>query len=204
VAGKKQYVQFLSKGLVGVDAANGKLLWRYDGTGSGPANMATPVARENMIYTPGQAVSSVVKLSATNGEVQAEEVYRVRGLPNAIGGAVLVDGFLYGTTRNDGLVCADFLSGDVKWKEPSLGMGALCSADGVLFFYGENGEVALVEASPQGYREKGRFTPADRPAHANDMEKTWAYPIVANGRLYVRDKNSLWCYDVSESAGKAR
>jgi outer membrane protein assembly factor BamB len=202
--GKKQIVQFLAKGLVGVDAANGKMLWRYDGTGSGPANMATPVAREIYIYSPGQAGSAVVKLTAANGDVQAEELYRVRGLPNAIGGAVLVDGYLYGTERSDGLVCADFLTGEVKWKTPSVGMGAVCSADGLLYVYGESGELALVEASPQGYREKGRFTPPDRPQHANDMEKTWSSPVVANGRLYVRDKSSLWCYDVSETAAGVR
>jgi outer membrane protein assembly factor BamB len=204
LGGNKQYVQFLAKGLVGIDAANGQMLWRYDGTGSGPANMATPVAMENLIYTPGQAGSAVVKLTATGSGVQAEEVYRVRGLPNAIGGAVEVGGYLYGTTRNDGLVCADFKTGDVKWKDPSIGMGAVCSADGLLFVFGENGEAALVEATPQAYREKGRFTPADRPEHSNDMEKSWAYPTVANGRLYLRDKGTLWCYDVSDGAGAKR
>ena len=94
-------------------------------------------------------------------------------------------------------------------------MGSLCYADGRLYVHGENlpGEVALVEATPEGYREKGRFTPADGPTNRISplaekafsekkgkvgSGKTWAYPIIANGRLYIRDWNCLWCYDVKE------
>ena len=198
--GKKQYVQFLSKGVVGVDAATGKMLWRYNGTGGGPANMATPVAHDEHIYTPGQAGGGLAKLTATGDTISAEQVYLTRGLPNAIGGAVLIGDNLYGTARNAGLVCADFKTGAVKWADPSIGVGAVCSADGLLFVYGENGDVALVEASPDAYREKGRLTLPDKPQHASPQEKSWAYPVVANGRLYVRDKNSLWCYDVSDRA----
>lgn len=198
-AGRKQYVQFLSKGVVGVDAATGNLLWRYDETGGGPANIATPVAGDGHVYAPGQQTAGLVKLTSGANSVSAEQVYLKRDLPNAIGGAVLVDGYLYGTTRA-GLVCADFKTGDVKWSDPSIGVGAICSADGLLFVYGEKGEVAMVEATPAEYRERGRFTPLDKPSHRDAREASWAYPIVANGRLYLRDKNSLWCYDVSQRA----
>jgi hypothetical protein len=47
-----------------------------------------------------------------------------------------------------------------------------------------------------GYRERGRFTPPEPPAHPNNMEKAWAYPVVANGKLYIRDHGCLWCYAV--------
>jgi outer membrane protein assembly factor BamB len=197
--GKKQYVQFLSKGVVGVDAATGRFLWRYNETGGGPANIATPVAADGHVYSPGQQAAGLVKLTANGNGVNAEQVYLKRGLPNAIGGAVLLDGNLYGTTRT-GLVCVDFKTGDVKWSNPSVGVGSICSADGLLLVYGENGEVALVEATPTEYREKGRFTPPDKPGHREAREKSWAHPVVANGRLYLRDKNVLWCYDVSQRA----
>jgi outer membrane protein assembly factor BamB len=197
--GKKQYVQFLSKGVVGIDAATGKLLWRYNATGGGPANMATPVADDGLVYTPNRTGSGLVKLTASGDGIEAEQVYLTRGLPNAIGGSVMIDGYLYGTTR-EGLVCADFKSGEIKWKDPSVGVGSVCAADGLLFIHSEAGELALVEVTPEAYREKGRLMLPDRPQRNNDREMSWAYPVVANGRLYIRDKNVLWCYDVSETA----
>ena len=83
----------------------------------------------------------------------------------------------------------------VKWQGKDLGAGSVCCADGRLYFHGEDGQVALVEATPDAYREKGRFTPPDPPSHGNKA-KAWAYPVVADGRLYVRDLGVLWCYDV--------
>lgn len=77
-----------------------------------------------------------------------------------------------------------------------LGAASLCCADGRLYLHGENGEVALVEASPQGCRAQGRFTPPDPPKRVNNVEKAWTYPVVAGGRLYLRDHGCLWCYDV--------
>jgi outer membrane protein assembly factor BamB len=197
--GKKQYVQFLAKGVVGVDAATGKFLWRYNATGAGPANIATPVAQDGLVYTPGRTGSGLVKLNPSGDGIEAQQVYLTRGLPNAIGGAVLVDGYLYGTTR-EGLVCAEFKTGEIKWKDPSVGVGAVCSADGLLFVHSESGAVALVEATSAAYREKGRITLPDKPQHANQGEKSWAYPAVAGGRLYLRDKNVLWCYGVGDAA----
>jgi outer membrane protein assembly factor BamB len=75
-----------------------------------------------------------------------------------------------------------------------VGAGAVCFADGNLYIHGENGDVALVEASPDSYREKGRFTPPEQPDRGRS--KAWAYPMVADGRLYIRHMGSLWCYDV--------
>jgi outer membrane protein assembly factor BamB len=134
---------------------------------------------------------------AGNG-VEAEQVYFERGLPSTIGGAVLVDGILYGTT-SQGLVAADFTTGKVRWQNESVGPASVLYADGNLYVFGEDGEIALVEASPDAYREKGRFSPPERPQHPRGArEKAWTYPVVANGRMYVRDLGTLWCYDVRE------
>ena len=84
----------------------------------------------------------------------------------------------------------------MKWQDRALGAASLCYADGRLYLHGENGEVALVEPGPESYRERGRFMPPGPPPHSQQMEKAWAYPVVANGRLYVRDHGTLWCYDV--------
>jgi outer membrane protein assembly factor BamB len=194
--GRKQYVQFLSKGIVGVDAKTGQFLWRYAEAAKGPAQMATPVARGEYVYGAANRVGGgLVRLKATPDGVSAEQVYFTRGLPNNIGGAVVVGDLLYGTTA-DGLVAADFLSGNLKWQEKSLGPSSIVSADGLLYLHGENGEVALVEASPEGFREKGRFTPPEPPSHRSAQEKSWAYPVVSGGRLYIRDGGTLWAYEV--------
>jgi outer membrane protein assembly factor BamB len=197
IAGGKQYVQFLQKGLVGIDAKSGKFLWRYDKTAQGsPANIPTPVGRDSFIYSAtGRGGASLIKLSAMQHSVTVDEVYASPKLPTAIGGVVLLGDYLFGTT-GQALVCSEFKTGEVKWTERGVGAGSLCYADGRLYLHGENGELALVDATPEGYREKGRFTPPDQPERG--QSKAWAYPVVANGRFYIRDSNVLWCYDVKE------
>jgi outer membrane protein assembly factor BamB len=197
IGGVKQYVQFLSKGLVGVAAADGKLLWRYDRTAAGsPANIPTPVVYQDHVYSAaGRSGGGLVKVTRDGDQWKAEEVYFESNLPKAIGGTVLLGQDLYGTS-SDSLMCVDFLTGDVKWRDRALGAASICFADGRLYLHGENGEVALVEASPEAYRELGRFTPPNPPDRGNS--KAWSYPVVAAGRLYIQDWGTLWCFDVRE------
>jgi outer membrane protein assembly factor BamB len=198
--GGKQYVQFVQKGLVGVDAKTGRFLWRYDKTAEkSMASIQTPVAYRDLVYSAtGQNGAGLAKIKSTDGRFEAEEIYFSRKLPNAIGGVVLLGETLYGTSAV-GLKCVDFSTGAIKWEDRSVGAGSLVAADGLLYLYGENGDVALVEATPEAYREKGRFTPPDRPE--KKLEKSWAYPALSDGRLYIRDLGTLWCYDVKEKAG---
>src|SRR6185369_6335478 len=158
-AGRKQYVQFLSKGIVGVDAKTGEFLWRYPQVAKGMAQMVTPVAGDEYVYGGAQGVGGgIVRLKAKPDGVGADEVYFARGLPNNIGGSVLVGNYLYGTAA-DSLDAVEFATGTIKWKADGIGGGSVACADGMLFVHGENGQVALVEATPDAYREKGRFTP---------------------------------------------
>jgi outer membrane protein assembly factor BamB len=197
VGGVKQYVQFLQKGVVGVDARTGKLLWRYEKTAQGsPANIPTPVAHDGYVYSAASMTGGgLVRLKVNQGAMEAEPVYFAPRLPASIGGAVQVGGHLYGT-GSQALLCVEFTTGTVKWQDRGVGPGAVCYADGRLYLHGENGDVALVEATPEAYREKGRFTPPDPPERGRS--KAWAYPVVANGRLYIRDLGTLWCYDITD------
>ena len=196
-AGARQYVQFLAQGVVGVDAKSGKFLWRYDHTtGKSPANIGTPVFGDSSIYTGTHYTGGgLVKLSADNGGVKADEVYFDKKLPTAIGGAVLIGDYLYGTTR-ELFLCVDFKTGTIKWqKERTMAPSSVCFVDNRLYLHGEtNGEVALIEASPDGYKEHGHFTPPGIPEKR--LGKAWSYPAVADGRLYIHDWGTLWCYDV--------
>lgn len=203
-AGRRQYVQFTGKGIVGVDATTGQFLWRYDEASKGPANIPTPVASGSYVYSSAGSVGgTLVHLTAADGGIKADKVYLTRGLPNTNGGSVLVGDTIYGTTR-EGLVAADFKSGAIRWQAEGIGAASIVAADGHLYLHGEDGRVALVEVTPDAYREKGRFTPPSQPQHAAAMEKAWPYPVVANGRLYIRDRGTLWAYDVAEPKGAGR
>ncbi len=195
--GIKQYVQFLAKGLVGVEAKTGKFLWRYDKTAKGsPANIPTPVAQDALVYSgSNRGGGGLVELKVGGEGIEATELYYATKLPTSIGGAIKVGDYLYGT-NSGGLMCVDFKTGDVKWQDRSVGAGSLCFAEGLLYLHGEKGDVALVEADSEGYHEKGRFTPPEQPDRGKSQ--AWAYPVVANGRLYIRDLGTLWSYDVKK------
>jgi outer membrane protein assembly factor BamB len=195
--GRKQYVQFLAKGLVGVDAQTGELLWRYGRTAeSSPANIPTPVADRGYVYSAtGRGGGGLVELKTEEGKIDAVQVYFSPRLPTGIGGTILLGDDLYGT-NGEVLQCVEFTTGEVKWQDRSIGASSLCFADGHFYLHGEtDGDVALVEATPEGYREKGRFTPPNLPEDGTG--KAWPYPVVANGRLYIRHLDSLWCFDVA-------
>ena len=195
--GTKQYVQFLQQGLIGVEAKTGKLLWRYQRSAQGsPAVIITPLADGDYIYSGAfRAGGAFVKPTRKVGDFVAEELYFNNKLPVGLGGVVKVGSNLYGSS-GQGVMCVDFRSGEIQWEERGIGPSSWLVADGRLYLHAERGDVALLEPTPEAYREKGRFTPPDQPTRLNQMEKAWAYPVIADGRLYIRDQNSLWCYDI--------
>ncbi len=198
--GRKQYVQSLTKGIVGVDAKTGQFLWRYKEVAKGPAQYFTPVARGEYVYGGALGVGGgLVRLKADGGGVAAEQVYFERGLPNGIGGAVLVGDILFGTEVGQKLLAVDFATGQVKWQADNFGWGSVAYADGHLYFHSVDGDVALVEATGDAFRLKGRFTPPAPPKHGKSgpfPEGSFSYPAIANGRLYIRDLGTLWAYDI--------
>jgi outer membrane protein assembly factor BamB len=131
-----------------------------------------------------------------------EQVYFERGLPNGLGGAVLVGDFLYGLDiATKALVAVEFPTGKVKWKAEGFGGASVTYADGQLYLHNETGDVRLVEATPEAFREKGRFTPPAQPKRktAESSTDAYAFPVIANGRLYIRDLGTLWAYDIRAS-----
>ena len=199
--GERQYVQLTAKALVGVAASDGKLLWRYDKPANRNAiNCSTPIYHDGFVFASSAygAGGGVVKLSKdASGGIKAEEVWFSRKMQNHHGGVILSNGFLYGAAGgNEGgaLVCLDFKTGKVMWDEREderAPKGAIALADGRLYYRTENGTVLLIEPDPKQYVEHGRFEHPDR-SNAPD----WSHPIIANGKLYLRDQDVLLCYDV--------
>ncbi|MEI6234562.1 MAG: PQQ-binding-like beta-propeller repeat protein [Planctomycetota bacterium] len=197
-AGIKQYIQFVQNGVIGVDAATGKFLWRDDRTKDKAANIATPLFYNDMVFTSsGRAVGGAVKLTAVDGGIQATPLYKDPALATGIGGAIRIGDHIFLNNRQ--LVCCEFATGKVLWEDKSIGAASISVADGHLYLHGhENGTVALVEVSTAGYKEKSRFT----PTHEIKAKQAWCHPVVANGCLYIRDLEVLCSYDVKDAAGK--
>jgi outer membrane protein assembly factor BamB len=133
----------------------------------------------------------LVALKAGAGEVRAQEVYFTRDMQNHHGGIVLINGYLYGF-NNSILTCLEWATGKQMWRDRSVGKGNVIAADGHLYILSENNVVGLVEATPSGYREKGRFTMKDQGW------PSWSHPAIAGGRLYIRDQGTLVSYDVRQ------
>lgn len=192
--GVKQYVTFLRNGLIGVDAKTGKLLWKYAKITDPGANILTPVVDKGKVFaSTSRGGGALLELKADGGKVEPKELYYEKRLASSIGGAVLVDGHLYGASAQ-GLSCFEFATGKEKWTEKSVGNASLCFADGRLYVRSHTGaDVWLVEASPNEYSEKGRFKQPDRT-----KIQAWPHPVVANGGLYLRDQDVLLCYEVKK------
>lgn len=196
-AGRRQYVAFLHGGLVGVAADNGALLWRYNRPSSGIVNCNTAVIHEDLVFnSSGYGKGAGLARIANVGDgVRAEEVYFTKRMKNLHGAMVLVDGYVYGGSEPGMLVCLELRTGKGGWTERRAGKGSITYADGHLYYRDEHGPMLLIEANPGQYVEKGRFDPPDR-----SRARAWAHPVVANGRLYLRDQDVLLCYDVKQRA----
>ncbi len=201
--GQRQYVQLTAKALVGVAASDGRFLWRYDAPANRMGiNCSTPLYHDGMVLAASAygAGGGLVKLSKdANGGFKAEEVYATRRMQNHHGGMILLDGCLYGANGgNEGgyLICLDFKTGTVLWDgredaEKRAPKGSITLADGRLYYRTEKGTMLLIEPSSKEYLERGRFEQPDR-----SQQPAWTHPVVANGKLYVRDQDVLFCYEV--------
>ncbi len=198
-SGVRQYLQFLAKGLVSVDAKSGRLLWRFEKTAKGsPAVIITPIVSDGLVYSGAyRANCALIKPVLKDGAFTVEEVYSSNKLPIGLGGVVKVGDYFFGSSSQSAM-CVEFKTGTVKWEERAIGPCSWMVADRRIYVHAESGDVALLEPTPEAFREKGRFSPPNPPQRGT--AKAWAYPVVANDRLYIRELNSLWCFDVK--AGK--
>jgi len=204
--GVRQYVQLLGRGAVGVDAKTGKFLWGYNRVANHVANIATPIIDGDHVFvSTGYGTGSVLLRLQGDGEggVRAEEVYWLSAdtLQNHHGGLILDGGYIYtGTGHNKGFpICVEMASGEVVWgpiRNDGQSSAAVTWADGKLFFRYQNGLMVLVEATPEGYEERGSFM-------IPDVQLSWSHPVIAGGKLYLREQDNLYCHDLRAQAPKA-
>ncbi len=199
VGGKRQYIQLFMNTVAGVDAENGDVIWTSKWPGR-TAVIPTPVYNDGKVYvTAGYGVGC--KLVKIEGG-KAEDVWENKVMKNHHGGVVLVDGHIYGFSDGGGLLCQEFETGKEKWNQKGEGIqkGAVHYADGMLYCMDEEeGSVFLVEASPDGFKEHGRFPmPKETKLREGTQGKVWTHPVVIGGKLYLRDQDLLFCYDVKK------
>lgn len=205
IGGVDQVVQLTAASVAGVAIDDGRLLWRADRKGR-TAVVPTPVVSGNRVYvSSGYRVGcNLFEISAKDGKFQAKEVYANTNMVNHHGGVLLHKGHLYGYSDGKGWVCQNLQSGEIVWREKEiswgenenkkkLGKGSLVYADGHLYCRYESGPgtIALIEATPEGFKDKGHFIQPDR-----SKPRSWPHPVVAGGRLYIRDQDILLCYDI--------
>jgi outer membrane protein assembly factor BamB len=202
-AGVKQYVQLVGRGVIGVEAETGRFLWGYNRVANDVANIPTPLIDGDYVFSSsgyGQG-SVLLELVADGDGVRAEEVYFLEGkvMQNHHGGLILHQGNVYtGSGHNKGFpLSVRFADGEVSWgpiRNEGGSSAAVTYADGRLYFRYQDGLVILVEASPEGYHEHGSFR---IPDIANF---SWSHPVIAGGKLYLREQGNLLCYDIAAPA----
>ncbi len=194
--GARQLIQLTMQHVVGLNAADGKTLWSVDFPGK-TAVIPTPIFHDGQVYvTAGYGVGCLsFKVGAGNS---VSGLYTNKTMVNHHGGVILLDGYLYGHSDSGGWTCQDFKTGEKAWAEKAaLGKGAVTYADGMLYCLAEkDGTVALVDASPKGWKEHGRFKLDPQTTQRNPQGRIWTHPVVVGGKLYLRDQELLHCYDV--------
>jgi outer membrane protein assembly factor BamB len=200
-AGVKQYVQLLGVGLIGIDASNGKQLWSYSRLTNNVChgqNIHTPIIRDDYVFgvSAFDGKYGLLKLVRSPGGVEAREIYfeEDANLGSHVDGLLSAGEHVYVCGRIT--ACIEFLTGKTVWKErgPASGPTSALYADGHLYIHDEKGRMTLIRPLPNQYQLQGEFKPAEAP----EIRDSWAHPALSNGRLYVREQDALYCYDLKK------
>jgi outer membrane protein assembly factor BamB len=191
IGGIPQGIFFTGERALAVDTRDGRLLWSYARVSNRTANIATPIARGNRVFLSSDygTGAALLELTPNGNSVNAKEVYFTNEMRNHHASSVLVGEHLYGFSSNI-LTAMKFDTGEVAWRDRSVGKGSVIFADDRLYLFSENGVVGLAEANPTGYREHGRFQ------LKTGSLPTWSHPVVANGKLFLRDQDTIYAYSV--------
>ena len=187
IEGKRQYLIFSRTSLNGLDAGDGKLLWSFPWKTQFCVHAAMPLPLGNTVFI-NSGYDHGCALIEINGS-QAKAKWESKELISRFTTPVCADGVAYCTGEKNALVCLDLKTGTAKWQQPGFEWGGLVAVDGTLIVLdGKTGEIVLIRLSPERYEELGRMKGLGG--------QSWTAPIVAGGRLLVRNKQTLACYDL--------
>lgn len=187
--GRTQVVFFTASKTTGVDVRDGRVLWSYPRASNGTANVATPIVRGDRVFVSSDYGTGAALLQLTP-QGGANEVYFTRDMRNHHATSILVGDHVYGFSGSI-LTALHFETGKMVWRDRSVGKGSLAYADGRLYAYSEDGVVGLIEPLPTAYKEHGRFK-----IQTTGRAPTWSHPVVAAGKLLLRDQDTIYAYNV--------
>jgi len=191
IHGERQIIFFAGTRVIGVTLEAGDLLWEYPWPIENELNIATPLVVNDYVFISSSYArgAAVLKIAKTGNAWHATQVYKTNWMRNHFASSVRHKDHLYGFDDST-LVCMNFQTGKIAWKQRGFDKGSVALAGDQLYVYGANGILALADADPKEYTERAsfRFTQQDRTC--------WSVPVIANGRLYVRDLEKLVCFDI--------
>jgi len=192
--GRRILVSMSAKGLVGVDADSGAVLWTRDHPDQWGIHASTPVYEDGILYFVAGSKMGGVALKLSEDGTEITPIWEDTEMDTFHGGVVLLDGYIYGTTHRSGreIMCLNLKTGEIVWRSRDIGESALVHADGMLYAYEgpQRGDVNLVKATPEGFERTGHFKIEKGTA------KHWAHPTIADGRMYIRRGELLFAYDI--------
>jgi outer membrane protein assembly factor BamB len=202
IEGVKQIVQVVNSGIVGIDVNDGRRLWQYQRSAAyDDVVIATPIIKDNHVLATvgfGQGCD-LIKVTSANGSFKVEKVLSDKSLQNRDGGVVLLGTHLYGYSEGRGWVCKEMLTGKEAWAEKrKLGRGSITASNDRLYCLSGEGTMVLAAASPDGWKEHGRFTLPEASSKRKPSGGVWTHPVIANGNLYLRDQELLYCYSLKQ------
>jgi outer membrane protein assembly factor BamB len=195
--GGRQYIQRSEKAVVGIAANDGKVLWKTPFPGR-VAVVPTPICHDGYVYvTAGYGAGcELVKIGPGNEVTTVYENNKV--MKNHHGGVILVGDYIYGHA-DPGWACQNFKTGEEVWNHRGFGKGAIAHADDMLYCLEESsGTVGLIEASPKGWKEHGRFKLDPQTKSRAPEGRIWTHPVISNGKLFLRDQDLIYCYDIKK------
>jgi len=189
--GRRLIVTMTGKSIIGVDAENGDFLWSHEHTTSYDVNPNTPYYQDGKIYCVSGYGTGGVQLELSADGKKVKEIWRNKSLDSQMEAFVVVDGYIYGTShKKPAWHCLDWKTGKETYSSPGLGKGNVIYADGLIYFYGENGKVGLVKPNPKSFELLSSFSVTQ------GSNPHWAHTVISDGVLYVRHGEVLMAYKI--------
>ncbi len=177
--------------ILGIDANTGKKLWSQEHTNRYSIHANTPVYGDGMVLCTSGYGSGSIMLRLKNGGRSAEQAWSSKELDNRIGGMVKIGDYVYGSGDNNRFwFCADWKTGEIKYKEKGFAMGNIIADNGMLYCYTDRGDMVLAKANPEKFEVVSRFQ------ITKGTEQHWAHPVIYKGVLYVRHGDSIMAYKI--------